>query len=201
MICRTVAAAAALALLAGCGTEPVIAAPAAAIGPLVPSVVGLELDQADQRLQAAGFGPAGASDALRDRSPIARSDWQVCTQQPGPGPARAGTLVGVTIVQLSEACPGAATTPAAAPTPATPTTSATPTRRPHVPRLTPRPGATPTATAEPAPTGPPDDGDGTAPTVTAGTPCPTAGALGVTRWGTPVVCRAGADGRTRWRRA
>ncbi|HLU58016.1 MAG TPA: hypothetical protein VKZ81_21355 [Pseudonocardia sp.] len=139
---RLAAAGLTAAALAGCAGA--VDAPLAAQPPVrlpVPDVVGTPLDVATAALDAAGFA-AAPRDALRHRArPVGRT-WVVCTQDPGPVPAPAGTVVELGVVEEGEACPGPAPAPLAAmrtvPTTALPTTG-------------PRAAAAPPPTPTPAP--------------------------------------------------
>ncbi len=198
----------ALAVLAGCG--------ATADQPVLPDVVGMTLDTAEQTVQDAGWNDVSSHDVLRSRTQIVDSNWQVCDQTPVAGPADADAEVDLGVVRTDETCPGQ--TPTTTTTPSPSTTRPLPTT---VPRLTtpsvPTAVPVPDAGRQPEPdrnddsgssdgTGSsghtaddPDAGGSDVGTVNPGSYCGTPGAVGVTSSGTPMVCAPGSDGRDRWR--
>ncbi|GAA5114203.1 hypothetical protein [Pseudonocardia adelaidensis] len=137
----------------------------------------------------------------------------VCTQDPGPVPASAGTRVELGVVKDAEGCPGVAPTTTVVPAPTPP-----PTSRAADPAPAPRPAPRPAPAPDPAPADEPDptpaaddnddndDNDGdpgggsSAGTVHPGAYCDPPG-TGVSEKGKPMVCAPASDGRDRWRGA
>lgn len=110
-------AAAAVAVLTGCGRAPEEPAPAPVSPPVrvatpeppaavVPDLVGKGLQAAEDEAQTAGFFALTSHDALgQGRDQVQDRDWTVCFQDPAPGPAPGSTLVVLGAVRLGEACP------------------------------------------------------------------------------------------------
>src|SRR5690606_38808503 len=77
---------------------------------VMPDLVGLNLQEAQDSLQALGSYFLDQEDALGEgRVQLVDSNWQVCSQEPASGaemPLEATVLL--TAVKLDEACPGAA---------------------------------------------------------------------------------------------
>lgn len=148
------------ATVAGCGAESAADAPIdvppppAPIGPALPDVVSQPLDLAKSTLQAAGF-TGHSQDLLRDRSQIVDSNWTVCSQNPGPGPEEASTVVELGVVKDSERCPGSAPT-----TTATATATTTATTPPAAPAPKPAPKPAPAPDPKPAEDPEPDPDTG-----------------------------------------
>lgn len=175
----------------------------------MPSLVGMDLATAKSTARAAGFSAVSSHDTLRSRTQIVDGNWQVCSQDPAPGPAAAGTPLDLGVARTQESCPGGASTPdpSATPTSAAPlssaplSVSAVPLPAAPSPPAPPRTSA-PERTVDPAPresSGEPDDGgSGGGPVVRAGAFCDSPGAPGVTSAGTPMVCGPAKDGRNRW---
>ncbi|MEX5713462.1 excalibur calcium-binding domain-containing protein [Parafrankia sp. FMc6] len=146
-----------MALVGGCGSasdEAVEAAgsPTAGSGQVqVPDVLGLDLDEAKDRL-----GPdldAKSVDATgRDRMQIIDSNWQVVQQDPTGGSAvPKGTTVTLHVVKEGESVsPTASPTATATPSGAPPATSAPPAPQVADSQPAPPPAPTPTPTPRPA---------------------------------------------------
>lgn len=194
-----VAALLTIAAVVGCGSAGNEAANGTApAGPLVPDVIGQQLDIAMSTLRTAAF-TGSSQDLLRDRTQIVDSNWLVCTQDPAPGPAQQGSVIELGVVKTSEMCPGAVT-PTPTTSASTPTSVAAPTSRAQpAPLPTPDPESAP----EPVPQPPVNNDDDSGPsfgTVTPGAFCDPPG-TGVTSAGTPMYCRPGSDGKNRWGKA
>lgn len=74
---------------------------------VVPDVVGLDLQHAQDTAQAAGFYALSSEDALgASRNQVLDRNWKVCSQDP-PGGTAASTSTEITffVVKLEEACP------------------------------------------------------------------------------------------------
>lgn len=72
----------------------------------LPSFVGMGLQSAQDKAQAAGFYLLVSHDALgRSRSQILDRDWKVCTQTPAAGPQDTGVKVDMGAVKVDETCP------------------------------------------------------------------------------------------------
>ncbi|WP_081952270.1 PASTA domain-containing protein [Kitasatospora phosalacinea] len=86
----------------------------------LPDFVGMGLQSAQDRAQAAGFYLLTSHDALgRSRTQIDDRNWKVCAQNPAAGPQETGTKIDMGAVKLDEACPAAdqgSATPKAGPT-------------------------------------------------------------------------------------
>lgn len=90
------------------------AAPSAepVLGFTMPSLVGENLQVAQNRVQEYGVFLSLSEDLLGDREQILDSGWQVCSQTPEAGAAVRGTLrelegrISFGVVKLSERCPG-----------------------------------------------------------------------------------------------
>lgn len=72
----------------------------------LPDLVGKGLQFAQDRAQAAGFQKLWSHDALgRNRQQVNDRAWQVCFQEPGPGPVDPTTEIDFGVVKLGEQCP------------------------------------------------------------------------------------------------
>ncbi|HSA53998.1 MAG TPA: hypothetical protein VLH10_28290 [Yinghuangia sp.] len=61
---------------------------------------------AQDNAQAAGYFNLTSTDALgRDRSQVLDRNWQVCSQDPAPGPVATDTKVTFGVVKIDETCP------------------------------------------------------------------------------------------------
>jgi hypothetical protein len=176
---------------------------------MVPDVVGESLDVAKTALDVASF-TGESQDLLRDREQFVDGNWVVCTQDPGPVPAPAGTVVELGVVKDVERCPGSASASTAAPTtipaPTSPAAAPRPAPQP-APRPAPAPDPEPAdepaseSTAEDEDGGDTDSGGGSsAGTVHPGSFCDPPG-TGVSKKGKAMVCAPGSDGRNRWQGA
>ncbi|HST83652.1 MAG TPA: hypothetical protein VLL08_18110 [Kineosporiaceae bacterium] len=73
---------------------------------VLPNLVGLGLQVAQNRAQDAGFPALRSHDALaRKRVQIFDRDWKVCSQSPAPGRRAVSTRVDFGVVKLDERCP------------------------------------------------------------------------------------------------
>jgi hypothetical protein len=100
---------------AAAGQSPAAAAKTADL----PNFVGMGLQAAQDKAQAAGFFGLHSHDALgRSRSQIDDRNWKVCAQSPAAGQQAANVTVDMGAVKLDEECPtqdqGAATPKAGA---------------------------------------------------------------------------------------
>ncbi|MEV4611473.1 PASTA domain-containing protein [Kitasatospora sp. NPDC049258] len=102
-------------------TPPVAPTPAAANAKPadLPNFVGMGLQSAQDKAQAAGFYTLTSHDALgRSRMQILDRDWKVCSQTPTAGQQPTGATIDLGAVKLDEQCPaqdqGAATPKAGA---------------------------------------------------------------------------------------
>lgn len=72
----------------------------------LPNLVGMVLQDAQDKAQAAGFYGLNDKDALYDRFQVIDSNWKVCSQEPGPGAYNPDTTnVVLYAVKLDETCP------------------------------------------------------------------------------------------------
>ncbi|MDF9811138.1 DUF3761 domain-containing protein [Streptomyces sp. SPB162] len=108
----------------------------------LPSLIGRPLTAARETARTAGFTTVNAHDATGAmRAQTTESDWKVCFQRPGPGPADLATPVALAVALTAETCPTADGRPAPTPTP-TPKPTPTPTPAPSTSK--PKPKATTT---------------------------------------------------------
>ncbi len=112
---------------------------------------------------------------------------------------------GVLVLALFGGCVAAMTDGTGNPDkPVTTPTSSAPTRTPSAAPTTEKPTPAKTPTEEPpvsAPVNTAESIDTNVGTVHPGSYCSPAGATGVSKSGTPMVCAPGSDGRNRWRSA
>src|SRR5262249_61864650 len=85
-----------------------LGAPVTGPPPIMPNLVGRNLQAAQDAVQAAGIGFYSRSHDLpgRGREQILDRNWRVCTQTPRAGqPAPRGTIPDFGVVKLTESCP------------------------------------------------------------------------------------------------
>jgi hypothetical protein len=105
---------------AACGSQPSTASSVD-----LPDVVGLHLDKAKEKLDETGFDSVSSRDASgKDRSQIVDGNWNVCRQDPAPGPSDKDARVVLDVVKNSETCPAPTSTPSAPGANTTPPSSA-----------------------------------------------------------------------------
>jgi len=66
----------------------------------------MSLAEAEGAARSAGLRSVTARDLLQSRSQVVAATWQVCTQEPAPGPADQDAAVVVGVVRTDEVCPG-----------------------------------------------------------------------------------------------
>ncbi|UGQ12329.1 hypothetical protein LO772_01575 [Yinghuangia sp. ASG 101] len=80
--------------------------PSRAAAPVLPLFVGQGLQTAQDTAQAAGYFHLASTDALgRDRMQILGREWQVCFQDPAPGPVAEDATITFGVVRVDETCP------------------------------------------------------------------------------------------------
>lgn len=71
----------------------------------LPNLVGMVLQDAQDKAQAAGFYNLDDQDALYTRLQVLDRNWKVCSQKPKPGVYDPNTQVVLYAVKLTEKCP------------------------------------------------------------------------------------------------
>lgn len=71
----------------------------------LPNLVGMVLQDAQDKAQKAGFYVLDDQDALYSRLQVLDDNWKVCSQDPKPGKYNTDTPVTLYSVKLDESCP------------------------------------------------------------------------------------------------